>query len=53
MVPSVACLFMGYLEELFFADYEYSTPMPYKRYVQNIVGAVSCSEKELQRFIVM
>ena len=24
--PSVACLFMGYLEELFFADYEHSTP---------------------------
>ena len=27
MRPSVACIFMRYLEELFFADFEHSTPM--------------------------
>ena len=27
MGPSVVCIFMGYLEELFFADYEHSTPI--------------------------
>ena len=25
--PSVACIFMRYLEELFFSEYEHSTPM--------------------------
>ena len=41
MGPSVACIFMGYLEELFFADYEHSTPMLYRRYIDDIVGAAS------------
>ena len=35
--PSVACVFMGYLEELFFVDNEHSTPMLYKRYIDNNV----------------
>ena len=48
---SVACIFMGYLEELFFADYEHSKPMLYRRYIDDIVGAASCPEKELQCFI--
>ena len=51
MGPSVACIFMGYLEELFFAEYEHSTPMLYKLYIDNIVGAASCPEEELQCFI--
>ena len=51
MGPSVACIFMGYLEELFFADYEHSTPMLYRRYIDDIVGAASCPEEELQCFI--
>ena len=51
MGPSVACIFMGYLEELFFADYEHSTPMLYRRYIDDIVGAASCPEEELQSFI--
>ena len=49
--PSVACIFMGYLEELFSVDYEHSTPMQCKRYIDDIVGADSCPEKELQCFI--
>ena len=51
MGHSVACIIMGYLEELFFADYEHSTLMLYKRYIDYIVGAASCPEKELQCFI--
>ena len=51
MGPSVACMFIGYLEELFFADNEHSTPMLYKRYIDDIVGAASCPEKELQCFV--
>ena len=51
MGPSVACIFMGYLEELFFADYEHSTPMLYRRYIDDIVGAASCPEEELQSSI--
>ena len=49
--PSVACIFMGYLEELFFAEREHSTPMLYKRYTDDNVGAASCPEEELQCFI--
>ena len=48
MGHSVAYIFMGYLEELFFADYEHSTPMLCKQYIDNIVGAASCPEKEIQ-----
>ena len=49
--PSVACIFMGYLEELFFADHEHSTPMLYRRYIDDIVGVASCPEKERQCLI--
>ena len=48
---SIASLFMGYSEELFFAQYEHSTPILCKRYIDDIVTAASCSEKELQCFI--
>ena len=34
-----------------FAEYEHSTPMLYMRYIDDIVGAASCPEKELQFFI--
>ena len=57
--PSDACIFMGYLEELFFAEYEHSTPIYIYIniyiyvyiYIYDIVGAASCPEKELQCFI--
>ena len=45
MGPSVACIFTGYLEELLFADYEHSTPMLCKRYVDDIVGPATCPKK--------
>ena len=49
--PSVASIFMGYLEELFFAEHEHLTPMLYKRYIDDIVGTASYPEKGLQCFI--
>ena len=36
---------------MFFADYEHSTPMLYWRYIDDIVGAATCHEEELQCFI--
>ena len=48
MGPSIACIFIGFFDELFFADYEHSTPMLCNRYIDDIVGAASCPEKELQ-----
>ena len=50
MVPSVALLLMGHLEELIFAQYEHYTPILYKRYIDDIVGAASCSEKRTTMF---
>ena len=52
MGQSVACIFVGYLEEMFFEDYEHSTQLLCKRYTEDIVGASSCPEKELQWFFV-
>ena len=49
--PSVACLFMGYLAELLFVQYEHTTTILYKRYIDNTVGAGLCFQKELQGFI--
>ena len=49
--PIVACIFIGYLEALFFADNEHSATMIYKRCIDDIVGAASCPEKYLQCFI--
>ena len=51
MGPCVACIFMGFLDELFFADHDRSTTMQCKRYIDNIVGAASYPEKELQCLI--
>ena len=41
MGPIVGCILMGFFEELFFADLEHSTPMLYKRYIDNIVRSAS------------
>ena len=48
--PSVACLFTGHLEELFFAQYEHYTPILYKRYIDDIIGATLCFEKRTTVF---
>ena len=44
---SITCLILGYLK-LFFAHYEHSTPILYKRCIDDIVGSVLCSEEEQQ-----
>ena len=51
MGPSVACLLVGHLEELFSAQYEHSIPLLCKRHIDDILVAASCSEKELECFI--
>ena len=51
MGPSFACLFVGYLEEKMFADYMGPLPELYKRYIDDVFGATSDSEHELQSFI--
>ena len=45
MGPSFACIFMGYLQELFFAKHKHSTPKLYKRYIDDIIGPASRTEK--------
>ena len=51
MGPSVACILMEHLEELFFAEYEHSTPMLCKRCIDESVGAAACPEIVLQCLI--
>ena len=49
MGPRIACLFMEYFNKNY-AQYEDSTPILYKKYIDDIVKSASCSEKKL-RFI--
>lgn len=46
--PHYACLFMGHIEEQIFEQYEGRTPDLYKRYIDDIVGACSCSNREIE-----
>ena len=48
MGPSIACVLMEYLEELYCVRLRHSTPTLYKRYINDVVGAASSSEKVLQ-----
>ena len=41
----------GILGRIVFTDYEHSTPMLCRRYIDDIIGAASCSEEQLQCFI--
>ena len=49
--PSFACLFMGYLETKILETYTGRKPDLFKRYIDNCVGAASCSSDELRDFI--
>ena len=51
MGPSFACLFMGYLEQQIFNKYDGTKPLLFKRYIDDCVGAASCSYDELTNFI--
>ena len=51
MGPSYACLFMGYLEQMFFSTYQGKTPEVYKRYIDDCWGTTILSRSELESFI--
>ena len=49
--PSYACLFVGYVEERMLAEYTGRKPDLYKRYMDDVAGAASNSEQDLQQFL--
>jgi hypothetical protein len=49
--PGFACIRVGYFEKQLFASYDGPTPTLYKRYIDDIVGAMSGSRESLQQFI--
>ena len=42
--PNYACLFVGHIEEQIFLQYPGTKPDLYKRYIDDVVGTLSCSE---------
>ena len=48
--PNYAFLFMDYAEEQIFTQYPGTTPDLYKRYIDEIVGATSSTEQEIDDF---
>ncbi|XP_078362687.1 uncharacterized protein LOC144646860 [Oculina patagonica] len=48
--PNYACLFMGRIEEQIFEQYPGRTPDVFKRYIDDIMGAASCSKREIEDF---
>ena len=48
--PNCACLFVGHVEEQIFQQYPGKKPDLYKRYIDYIAGAASCSKNELDNF---
>ena len=48
--PNCACLFVGHVEEQIFQLYPGKKPDLYKRYIDYIAGAASCSKNELDNF---
>eukprot|EP00061_Rhincodon_typus_P000185 g10828.t1 len=51
MGPSYACLFVGYVEQFLFRCYTGPIPNLFLRYIDDCIGAASCSHDELQQFI--
>ncbi|XP_072438985.1 uncharacterized protein [Chiloscyllium punctatum] len=51
MGPSYACLFVGYVEQLIFRNYTGTTPHLFLRYIDDCIGATSCSREEVEQFI--
>ena len=49
--PNYTCLFVGHIEEQIFEQFSGNKPDLYKRYIDDIVGAASCSKPELNNFI--
>ena len=48
--PNYACLFVGYVEERMLSSYTGTKPDLYKRYMDDVAGAASCSEEDLRQF---
>eukprot|EP00061_Rhincodon_typus_P004617 g23017.t1 len=51
MVPSYACLFMGYVEHSLFQTYSGPHPQLFLQYVNDIISAASLSQPELEKLI--
>ena len=49
--PNYACLFVGYVEEQMLRDYTGIKPDLYKRYMDDVAGAASCTEDDLKQFL--
>ena len=49
--PNYACLFVGYVEERMLRDYTGRKPDLYKRYMDDVAGAASCTEDDLKQFL--
>ena len=48
--PNYACLFVGHVEEQIFQQYPGKKPDLYKRYIEDIAVAASCSKNGLDNF---
>ncbi|KAL9984029.1 hypothetical protein ACROYT_G006285 [Oculina patagonica] len=48
--PNYACLFMGRIEGQIFEQYPGRTPDLFKRCIDDIMGAASCSKREIEDF---
>ena len=48
--PNYTCLFVGHVEEQIFQQHPGKKPDLYKRYIDDITGAASCSKKENDNF---
>ncbi|XP_072420898.1 uncharacterized protein [Chiloscyllium punctatum] len=51
MGPSYACLFVGYVEQLIFRNYTGTTPHLFLRYIDDCIGATSCSREKVEQFV--
>jgi len=49
--PNYACLFVGYKEEQLLLDYTGIKPDLYKRYMDDVAGAASCTKDDLTKFL--
>ena len=51
MGPNYANLFVGYIEEQIFNQFDGPKPELFGRYIDDCLGATSCTKEELERFI--
>ena len=49
--PNYACLFVGHVEERMLSSYSGIKPDLYKRHMDDVAGAASCSEEDLRQFL--